>query len=176
MKILVDADSCPAGARRVILKAAEKRRIKAVFAANRPIPDIKGDFVVMALCSPKSGAADDYIVELAEAGDLAITRDVPLALRLTEKTVAVIDDRGRVFTRDNIRSYLSIRNFQVDLAMNGVDIVRTANYGKKELKQFADSFDKQLTKAARQPASPPAGLKALRAGVPEAAPTPRFRV
>jgi uncharacterized protein YaiI (UPF0178 family) len=146
VKILVDADSCPAEARRVILKAAEKRRVQAVFAANHTIPGIEGGFAVMSLCSEQVGAADDRIVELAVTGDLVITRDVPLANRLTEKGVAVIDDRGRIFTPDNIRAHLSIRDFQVGLATNGMNIIRTANYGKKELKLFSDSFDKLLTK------------------------------
>jgi uncharacterized protein YaiI (UPF0178 family) len=146
VKILVDADSCPAEARRVILKAAEKRHIQAVFAANRPIPGIEGGFAVMSLCSEQSGAADDRIVDLAITGDLAITRDVPLASRLTGKGIDVIDDRGRVFTPDNIRAHLSIRDFQVGLATNGLNIIRAANYGKKELKLFSDSFDKLLTK------------------------------
>jgi uncharacterized protein YaiI (UPF0178 family) len=149
VKILVDADSCPAAVRRVILKAAETRRIQAIFAANRAIPDVKGDFAVMSVCPELSGAADDRIADMAETGDIVITRDVPLASRLTGKGVAVIDDRGRVFTPDNIRACLSIRDFQVALAMSGAEIVRAANYSKKELKQFADSFDRLLTKLSR---------------------------
>jgi uncharacterized protein YaiI (UPF0178 family) len=151
VKILVDADSCPAGTRRVILKAAETRRIQVVFAANRLIPGVKGRFVVMARCPEHSGAADDFIAGLAESGDLAVTRDVPLACRLTEMGVSVLDDRGRVFTPDNIRTCLSIRDFQVGLAMSGAEIIRTANYGQKELKLFADSFDRLLTKLSRNP-------------------------
>jgi uncharacterized protein YaiI (UPF0178 family) len=147
MRILVDADSCPAAARRVILKAAEKRRIQAIFAANRVIPGVEGDFAVMALCSEKIDAADDYIEAIAEQGDMAITRDVPLANRLVGKGISVIDDRGHIFTQENIRAQLSIRNFQVGLALNGARIIRTEIYGKKELKMFADSFDRLLTAA-----------------------------
>ena len=150
MKILVDADSCPTQARRVILRAAEKRRVRAVFAANRQIPGIEGDFVAMALCPEYADAADDYIVELAKGGDLAVTRDVPLAARLVNKGIAVLDDRGRVFTRDNIGSFMSIRDFNIGLTMDGVGIERIANYGKKDIKMFADSFDKLLTRLCAQ--------------------------
>jgi uncharacterized protein YaiI (UPF0178 family) len=146
VKILVDADSCPVQARRVILKAAEKRCIQAIFAANRQIPGIEGDFAVMALCSEYVDAADDYIVELAEDGDIAVTRDVPLAARLVDKDIAVLDDRGRIFTRDNIGNFMSIRDFNIELTMSGAGMERIANYGKKEIKTFADSFDKLLTK------------------------------
>jgi hypothetical protein len=34
----------------------------------------------------------------------------------------------------------------VGLAENGLGMERTANYGKKELKSFADSLDRTLTK------------------------------
>jgi uncharacterized protein YaiI (UPF0178 family) len=42
---------------------------------------------------------------------------------------------------------LSLRNFTVGLAENGFEIQRTAGYGKKELKTFADSLDRLLSKA-----------------------------
>ncbi|MCL2719752.1 MAG: DUF188 domain-containing protein [Treponema sp.] len=144
MKILVDADSCPKAARELVLRRAAKMDIKVIFAANRPIPVTEG--VVMEICSSHENSADDRIVELAENNDIAITRDVPLAKRLVEKNVYVIDDRGRVFTSNNINELLSLRNFTVGLAENGIEIVRIANYSKKDFKTFADSFDRLLTK------------------------------
>jgi uncharacterized protein YaiI (UPF0178 family) len=155
MKILVDADSCPRPARELILKTAVRRRIKSVFAANRPIPKIegpdgsRGKFVLMELCPAGEGAADNRIVELAEPGDLAITRDIPLAARLVEASILVIDDRGQVYTRENIRERLSLRDFMVDLAESGLGMERTASYGKKELKAFADGLDRVLVKLTR---------------------------
>jgi uncharacterized protein YaiI (UPF0178 family) len=50
----------------------------------------------MELCPPGQDSADNRIVELARPGDLALTRDVPLASRLVEASVLVMDDRGRV--------------------------------------------------------------------------------
>jgi len=146
MKILVDADSCPRDARELILRAAIRRGIPAVFAANRPVPGIAGENIVMEVCPPGDGSADDRLVELAEPGDLAVSRDVPLAKRLLEKGCAAIDDRGRDFTPGNINELLSIRNFAVGLAENGLGTERTASYGKKERKAFADSLDRRLTK------------------------------
>ncbi|MCL1930568.1 MAG: DUF188 domain-containing protein [Treponema sp.] len=151
MKILVDADSCPQDARELLLKTARRRRIPAVFAANRPIPGIGGENIVMEICPPGDNAADNRIVELAESGDLAISRDLALAKRLLEKEVVVIDDRGRVFSRDSINELLSLRDFVVGLAENGMGVERIAGYGTKERKAFADSLDRQLVKLLRQP-------------------------
>jgi len=151
MKILVDADSCPRDARDLVLRRALKLGIRIIFAANHPIPcecEIEGKIAraEMEICPNTENSADDRMVELGESGDLAITRDVPLAKRLVEKNVSVIDDRGRVFTQNNINELLSLRNFAVGLADNGLEIVRTSNYSKKDLKTFADSLDRLLTK------------------------------
>lgn len=145
MKILVDADSCPRDARGLALRTAARLGLRVVFAANRAIPGIAGEYALMEICPPGANSADDRLVELAEAGDLAICRDIPLAKRLIEKGASVIDDRGRVFNRENIREMLSLRNFMVGLAENGLGAERSANYGKKELKAFADSLDRTLT-------------------------------
>jgi len=144
MKILIDADSCPKAARDLVIRRAGKQNIKLILAANRAIPCTKD--VQMEVCSKDENAADDRIVELAENGDLVITRDVPLAKRLIEKKVNIIDDRGRIFNENNINELLSLRNFKVSLADNGLGIERIASYDKKELKTFADSFDRILTK------------------------------
>jgi uncharacterized protein YaiI (UPF0178 family) len=146
MKILVDADSCPRQARELILRAAKRTGIVAIFAANRPIPGIAGPGLVMELCPPEEGAADDRIVDLAEVGDLAITRDIPLANRLVEKNINVIDDRGTSFTQENIRERLSLRNFTMNLVNTGLNWERSAIYGRKELKAMADSLDRLLTR------------------------------
>jgi uncharacterized protein YaiI (UPF0178 family) len=146
MKILVDADSCPREARELVLRTAKRRGLRAVFAANRPMPGIGGKNIFMEVCPAGENSADNRVVELADPGDLAISRDLALAKRLLEKGTTVIDDRGRVFTMDNINELLSLRDFVVGLADNGLGPERTASYGKKELKKFADSLDRQLAK------------------------------
>ena len=162
MQILVDADSCPRQVRELILRTCirlnmqsniqsnnpsyNQANIKAVFVANHPIPDISGEHAVMEICPPGEGSADDRIVALAQPGDLAVTRDIPLAERLVEAQVCVLDDRGRVYTKENIRYCRSLRDFSIGLANNGLGPERIALYGRKELKNFADSFDRELTK------------------------------
>jgi uncharacterized protein YaiI (UPF0178 family) len=142
--IFVDADSCPRPARELVVRTAKRKLVKAVFAANRSLPLETGPEIVMEVCPAGEGSADNRIVELARQGDLVITRDVPLASRLVEKALLVIDDRGRVFTRDNIREFLSLRDFMVELAESGLGMERTASYGRKELKSFADTLDREL--------------------------------
>ena len=146
MKILVDADSCPPPVRELIKRAAIRTKTQALFAANRNIPGTEGDYIRMVICPAGEGSADNLLVTEAQKGDLAVTRDIPLAARLLEKGASAVDDRGRIFTTDNIREKLSLRDFTVGLAENGYEFERNAVYSKRELKTFADSFDKTLTK------------------------------
>ena len=150
MQIFVDADSCPRDGREMVLRFSVRLGIKTIFAANRTIPGLPKDTALMELCPPGEGAADDRIVALAKPGDLVITRDLPLAERLVEAGIAVLDDRGRVFTPENIRERRSLRDFTVGLAENGMDYERTASYGRKELNAFANSLDRELTRLTRQ--------------------------
>ena len=143
-KIFVDADSCPIDARNLVLRRCDKLHIKAIFVANRRIPGI--DEVAMEICSAQENAADDRIAELATKGDIVITRDIPLAQRLVIKGITVINDRGRVYTQENTGELLSLRNFTVGLAENGIPVERKGSYGKKDLKKFADSLDRLLTR------------------------------
>jgi len=153
----VDADSCPRHARKLVIRATRRLGIQAVFAANRPMPGTEAGNVIMEICPPGENSADNRLVELAEPGDLAVSRDLTLAKRLLEKGISVIDDRGRVFNPENINELLSMRIFVVGLAESGLGVERMANYGKKESKAFADSLDRQLTKllkSASDPVSP----------------------
>jgi hypothetical protein len=145
MQILVDADSCPKEARNMILRFSARLGIKIVFAANRPIPGLP-ETALMEICPPGEGEADKRIAASAQPGDLVITRDLPLAEQLVDSGIRVMDDRGRVFTKENIRQLRSIRDFIVDLAENGLGAERTSSYGRKELNSLANSLDKELSR------------------------------
>jgi uncharacterized protein YaiI (UPF0178 family) len=149
LKILVDADSSPADVRNLIRRAAARTRNTAIFAANRIIPDIlknENEYTKMLVCPPEDSSVDNCLDLLAKPGDIAITRDIPLAQRFLDRGAAVLDDRGRIFTKENIRERLSLRDFTVGLAESGYEFERSQVYGKRELKCFADSLDTLLSR------------------------------
>jgi uncharacterized protein YaiI (UPF0178 family) len=148
MTIWVDADSMPQEVRRMIIRFAQRRTIPAYFVANRNIPlEAHDEHIQMIVTGQQEGAADDYIVEHASAGDIAVTRDIPLASRLVEKRLTVCNDRGVTFTEENIREYLSVRNFSMDLVTMGIVPDRTKNYSKKDLTQFANCLERELSRS-----------------------------
>ena len=152
-RIFVDADSFPVKAREMVLRFCSRLGIKAIFAANRPIPNLSQDLADMVICSKEEGAADNYIAEHAMPTDLVLTRDLPLAERLVEAGIKVLDDRGRIFTNENIRELRSLRDFTVGLAESGLGITRIDSYGRKELNSFANSLDRELSRLKVQSTS-----------------------
>lgn len=145
----VDADSCPRQVRDLIGKTAERRGITARFVANRSIPLPSSKFCEMILSAATPDAADDYIVDHADSRDLVVTRDIPLAKRLVDKGIRVINDRGNVYTELNINERLSMRNLMLELFNNGITPEKTGQFGRKELQDFANALDREVTKLTK---------------------------
>jgi hypothetical protein len=146
MTIWVDADSCPLRVREIVVRAADRRGVDAVFVANRALPLPKARRVSQVLVPPEEGSADFYITCRVRPGDLVITRDIPLAADVLEKDITVINDRGDLFTRENIRERLSVRNFMKDLRESGLYESPSGGYGEREIRLFSAAFDRELTR------------------------------
>ena len=151
MTIWVDADSCPIRIREIICKASRKRDIPAVFVANREIPlpgynPEKPGHIQRVVVSTDPGSADEYILEYGKTGDLFITRDIPLAAKLVEKGHKALNDRGVLYTLENVRERLSIRNFMTEMRQSGIQLEFHGKIGKKEIFEFSNAFDRELQK------------------------------
>ena len=148
MNIWVDADAAPTDVKEVIFRASVRRDIPVFLVANRPVSSPPNATLVSSIVV-RDGAnvADKYIVQHAEAGDMTITADIPLAAELVDKSVVVIDPRGEEFTADNIRSRLAMRDF-MDQIRGFDDNARggAAPYSNKDKREFASTFDRLLSK------------------------------
>lgn len=151
INIWVDADSCPVQVRAMIARFANRLGINTFFVANRNIPivtkeKISTKKIKMVITENTPDAADNYIFTNCLENDLVITRDIPLATRLVEKKICVINDRGKIFTEENIKEQLSIRNFNLDLVKNGIHLEKKQIYNSKDLNNFSNCLDKILQK------------------------------
>lgn len=148
MTVHVDGDSCPRAVRDLAARAAKRERVPLACYANRPIPFDTA--VEMVVVDNTEGAADRALIERALPGDLALTRDIPLAAALVERDIAVVNDRGALYTRENIRERLSVRDFMTGLNAVGLKPESTARYGKKEWDDFVRTFDRVFMKLVRE--------------------------
>ncbi len=149
MTLFVDADSCPVRIREIICKTALRLHCNAVFVANRAIPIKKNKLCISVITSADDQAADSYIIQHAQIGDIVITRDIPLAKELVDGGICVINDRGTVYTLENIGERLSLRNFMYDLHTRGLMPEKTSSFGKKEIMLFSQSLDKETSRILR---------------------------
>ncbi|MFV1940402.1 YaiI/YqxD family protein [Pseudomonas luteola] len=149
MHIWIDADACPRAAKELVFKFALKRKLNVIMVAGQP--QIKPPYACVRLIIVESGmdAADDYLVEQAQPGDLAICSDVPLADRLVKKGVDALDPRGKEFDTRNMGERLAVRNLMTDLRDQGQMGGGQPPYGEKEKQAFANSLDRLLTRLTR---------------------------
>jgi uncharacterized protein len=145
MKIWVDADSCPRPVRDIVARAAARRDIQAEFVANRSVPVLRRSTVTMTVVPEGEAGADRHILERARSEDLAVTRDIPLAEALVQRGLLVLNDRGTVFTEENVAARRSIRDVMQELREARGDSLGGRSYGAKKIKAFADAFDRALT-------------------------------
>ncbi|WP_313738416.1 YaiI/YqxD family protein [Pseudomonas sp.] len=149
MRIWIDADACPRPARDLVVKFALKRQLQVIMVAGQAVA--KPAFAIVQLIVVPSGpdAADDYLVEHAEPGELVICSDVPLADRLVKKGVAALDPRGREFDERNMGDRLAARNLFTELRELGQVGGGQAPYGERDKQAFANALDRLLTRLSK---------------------------
>ena len=136
MKLFIDGDAFPNLLKQIVLRAIEKQKIN-IGSSN---------YIKYIIVDTKQDAADNKIVEMLNRTDLVITADIPLADRTIEKNAHAIDHRGAIYTKDNIKEYLAIRNLMQEIRNSGEITKGPAPFSQKDAQQFANSFNAFLQK------------------------------
>lgn len=148
MQILVDADAIPSVIREILFRAAERTHTSLVLVANVPLKIPRSQVITGIVVPAGPDEADDKIAEMAEPGDIVITADIPLADRAIEKGATVIDTRGVMYTVENIKERLTMRNLLEDLRNSGVDTGGPSPFTPRDRQAFANRLDRLLVKRA----------------------------
>lgn len=146
VKIWIDADACPKDVKEVVFKAAERTKTDVCMVANSYMNYPKNKFISFVVVDKGADVADFYIVENLDPSDLVITADVPLAALVVEKNAIAINPRGELYTEENVREKLSVRDFMQSLRDNGMQTGGPPPFSVKDKEKFANSFNKILTK------------------------------
>jgi len=94
--------------------------------------------------------ADNEIVQRLTAGDLVITGDIPLAAEVIEQGGHALNPRGELYTTENIKARLSMRDFMEELRSTGVQTGGSAAMNQAERQRFANNLDSFLTRSLKQ--------------------------
>ncbi len=150
MKIWVDADACPVVIKEIIFRAAERQQIETTLVANQALRVPPSRFIKALQVQQGFDVADNEIVRRAAVGDLVITSDIPLAAEVIEKGARALSPRGELFTADNIRGRLNMRDFLETMRSSGVQTGGPAALSQSDRHAFASHFDRLLAQAKRQ--------------------------
>ncbi len=151
MKIWIDADATPRDVKEIVFRAAKRLDIATVLVANQRLDTPLGNPLISSVQVPGGpDVADQYIVDHAEAGDLVVTQDIPLAALLVPKRIVVLDPRGDEHTEETIGERLSIRDLMESFRGAGVVTGGPPPYDQRAKQAFASALDRALTRMRRQ--------------------------
>ena len=146
MKIWVDADACPKVIKDILFRAAERTQVELILVANQALPTPPSKFIKSLRVISGFDVADNEIVKKIEAGDLVITADIPLAAGVIERGGHALNPRGELYTTDNIKARLSMRDFMDTLRASGINTGGPSALSHSDRLAFANNLDKFLAR------------------------------
>ena len=146
MQIYVDADACPKVIKEVLFKAVERVKVPITLVADQFMRIPQSEYIKFLKVPSEIDSADEKIVELTKPGDLVITADIPLADQVVTKGAFAINPRGELYTEQNIKDRLAVRDILTEIRSTGVDTGGPPPFNQKDKENFANQLDRFLTK------------------------------
>ncbi|MCK5335030.1 MAG: YaiI/YqxD family protein [Gammaproteobacteria bacterium] len=143
MQIWVDADACPNVIKEILFRISKRAKLTIIFVANQYIKTPASPYLKSLQVPGGFDVADDEIVRNVEDGDLVITADIPLADEVIEKGGHALSPRGELFTKDNIKPRLQVRDMMEAVRNSGIEMTGgQAAFGQKDKQTFANALDR----------------------------------
>jgi len=144
VQIWVDADACPGAIKEILFRAAQRTKLPVTLVANHYIKTPPSKLITFVQVTQGFDVADDEIVKRCTAGDLVITSDIPLADEVISKGCLALSPRGELFTKENIKSRLNVRDFMDTLRSSGIQTGGPAALSSTEKQAFGNKLDQWL--------------------------------
>lgn len=150
VRIWVDADACPVVVKEILFRAANRTGAQLTLVANQALSKPPSPNIRILQVARGFDVADDEIVKRLDAGDLVITSDIPLAAEVIDKGGHALSPRGEMFTTENIRARLNMRDFLDTMRSSGVQTDSgPPAYSQRDKQEFSNNLDRFLTKSAK---------------------------
>jgi hypothetical protein len=147
MKIWVDADACPGVIKDILFRAAKRTGAMLTLVANQPISVPASGNIRTIQVASGFDVADNEIVKRLEPGDLVVTADIPLAAEVVGKGGHALNPRGELYTEENIRARLNMRDFMDTLRASGVNTGGPPAISQRDRQDFANNLDRLLARS-----------------------------
>ena len=146
MTLFIDGDAFPNLLKPIVLRSIGRLALPTKVIANKKIHIGNSTHIEYIIVAQGADEADHHIVELCTEGDLVITADIPLADRIISKNAHAIDHRGELYSVDNIKQYLAMRNLMESIRESGEITSGPKAFGQKDAHAFANQLNAFLTK------------------------------
>jgi uncharacterized protein YaiI (UPF0178 family) len=144
--LYVDGDAFPNLLKPILLRAIERLALQTFVVSNKRISLGKSNHITYIIVADGADEADHRIAEMVKEDDLVVTADIPLADRIITKKAHAIDHRGELYTRENIKQYLAMRNLMEELRDSGEMTKGPKPFSHKNAHEFANQLHRFLTK------------------------------
>ena len=146
LKIFVDADAFPNILKPILFRSIKRLKLETYVVSNKKVSIGKSVYIEYIIVVAGADEADHKIVEMVEEGDLVITADIPLADRVISKDAHAIDHRGELYSVDNIKQYLAMRNLMDKIRESGKITKGPKPFSQKDAHLFANQLNSFLSK------------------------------
>jgi uncharacterized protein YaiI (UPF0178 family) len=150
MKIYVDADACPNQIKELLYKASQRTKLELILVSNQYLHTPASALIKTVRVGHGFDVADNYIVDNLVQADIVITADIPLASSVIEKNAIAINPRGELYTKENIKQRLLMRNIMSDLRDSGVQTGGPKSLHQRDIRAFANTLDGLLAKLLKR--------------------------
>jgi len=145
--VFIDGDAFPNLLKAIVLRSIKRLSLSTKVISNKKISIGKSTHIEYIIVDQGADEADHLIVELCKKQDLVITADIPLADRIISKNAHAIDHRGELYSVDNIKQYLAMRNLMASIRESGEMTRGPKAFGEKDAHAFANQFNAFLAKS-----------------------------
>jgi uncharacterized protein YaiI (UPF0178 family) len=144
MRIFIDADACPRVIKEILCRAAIRTQTPLILVANHVVQIPKSSFIRLITVAGGFDVADKKIAEEVAANDLVITADIPLADIVVSKSAIALNPRGTLYTAENIKHKLAMRNLMEHLRDNQLISGGPPTLNKTDHQALARQLDRIL--------------------------------
>lgn len=138
-EIFVDADACPV--KDEVLRVAARHGLTVHMVSNSWMRLPETPLIHRVVVAEGPDAADNWIAERIDAGDIAITADIPLASRCLKKGAQAIGSTGKPFTDDSIGTALAMRDLMAHLRDTGEITGGPPSFTKADRSRFLSALE-----------------------------------
>jgi len=141
-RIWVDADACPRVIKDMLYRVADRAAIEVILVANQALTVPRSPHIRSIQVASGFDVPDNHIVQQSKRGDLVITADIPLAAEVIEKDCLALNPRGELYTPENIRQRLNMRDFMDTMRGSGLETGGPPPLSQADRMAFANQLDR----------------------------------